>query len=347
LKIIHTADLHLESSLTSNLRVLNRSSRNQELLDNFKRLIDYAKTHEVDRIIIAGDLFDTHIIMGKTRKFILDLIISSPSIDFIYITGNHEEDSFISKLDIIPSNFKFFDNDFFTIHYSDCDITGINYNETYNFKKLNLDPNKINILTIHGDINTNIKLNELKNKNIDYLALGHIHEYTKDKLDDRGVYVYPGCLEGRGFDETGPKGFSLINIVNNKIVSEFVPFARRVIHDIYCDITNCDSYQELRTLIDGKLADVSENDVLKLHITGKYSINIIKQNEALENYYSNKYYFVKLYDETSLKINPKEYENDISLKGEFIRNVLNSDLSEQDKNKVIEFGIKALLKEEV
>ena len=33
-----------------------------------------------------------------------------------------------------------------------------------------------------------------------------IHKYKKEKLDNRGVYCYSGCLEGRGFDECGEKG---------------------------------------------------------------------------------------------------------------------------------------------
>ena len=41
----------------------------------------------------------------------------------------------------------------------------------------------------------------------------------------------------------------------------------------------------------------------------------------------------------------KKYVNDVSLKGEFIRNVMNSNLSQEEKVKVIEYGIKALIKE--
>ena len=67
----------------------------------------------------------------------------------------------------------------------------------------------------------------------------------------------------------------------------------------------------------------------------------------LEETLNEKYYFAKVSDESKLKINPRDYENDISLKGEFIRNVLSSDMSDDDKNMVIEYGIKALLKEEI
>ena len=36
-----------------------------------------------------------------------------------------------------------------------------------------------------------INIKSLKNKNIDYLALGHYHKFEIEKLDNRGVYCYP------------------------------------------------------------------------------------------------------------------------------------------------------------
>ena len=43
------------------------------------------------------------------------------------------------------------------------------------------------------------------------------------------------------------------------------------------------------------------------------------------------FYFAKIYDETILKIDYMKYENDASLKGEFIRLVLKQDLPEEEK----------------
>ena len=51
--------------------------------------------------------------------------------------------------------------------------------------------------------------------------------------------------------------------------------------------------------------------------------------------------------DTHLKIDYNEYENDASLKGEFIRMVLQSDLSEEQKTEVIRCGILALSGEEI
>ena len=77
------------------------------------------------------------------------------------------------------------------------------------YHTLSLDADQCNIVVLHGqeseysarDKAEIIHLTALKNKGIDYLALGHIHSYKQERLDARGVYCYPGCLEGRGFDE--------------------------------------------------------------------------------------------------------------------------------------------------
>lgn len=44
----------------------------------------------------------------------------------------------------------------------------------------------------------------------------------------------------------------------------------------------------------------------------------------LYNLMEDDFFFVKIKDETKLILDPKDYENDISLKGEFIRHVMAS-----------------------
>ena len=346
MKIIHTADLHIDSPLGTNLTILKQKERKRELLLNLERLIEYANDHIVKAIIISGDLFDKARISIKTREYVFNLIIGNPTIDFILIAGNHDETSFIDSMEIIPANLKIFDNEFSTIHYQGLDITGINYKEKYDFNKLHLNKDTLNILCMHGDINSEIDINKLKNKGIDYLALGHIHKYSKGEIDDRGVYAYPGTLEGRGFDEIGEKGFILLDITDT-INSKFIPFAKRKLHDISINITGMDSYLDIRRNIELKLNDISPLDMVKVRLIGNYDLNMIKQNDMLEEALNEKFYFARISDESKLRVNAKDYENDISLKGEFIRNVLSSDLSDDDKNMIIEYGIKALLKEEI
>lgn len=98
-----------------------------------------------------------------------------------------------------------------------------------------------NIILLHGQVSDTmgmdrIYLRRLRNKQIDYLALGHVHKHQEGKLDDRGKYAYSGCLEGRGFDEIGEHGFILLT-VEDEIKTEFIPFQERLIVEEKVDIS--------------------------------------------------------------------------------------------------------------
>ena len=100
---------------------------------------------------------------------------------------------------------------------------------------LELNREDFNIVMLHGQDSVRpgeelIALPLLRNKSIRYLALGHIHSYKCEKLDLDGRYCYCGCLEGRGFDECGEKGFVLLDINGDRLSSEFIPFAYRKMH---------------------------------------------------------------------------------------------------------------------
>jgi len=73
MRIIHTADLHLDSSFEANLNSIKAKERKRELLLSFEALVNYAKENNVKAIIIAGDLFDKPRVSMKTRDFILDV----------------------------------------------------------------------------------------------------------------------------------------------------------------------------------------------------------------------------------------------------------------------------------
>ena len=350
MKIIHTADLHLDSRLETNLDPIKAKERKRELLISFENLVNYAINNEVDAILISGDLFDRPKTSTKTKEYILDVMEQASPIEFFLICGNHDEDSFSKHLVKLPANLHIFSDKWETISFKDVDITGISLQEISpaTYDNLVLDKDRLNIVMLHGDINQNksIPLNMLKDRYIDYLALGHYHKYQKGKLNQRGIWAYPGCLEGRGFDESGQKGFILLNI-NTSIETKFIPFAKRVLHDIEVDITNCENWADIKKNINLKLSDIQTTDMVSIRLVGAYDLDLIKQNEILEASLNQQYFFARVIDESRLRINPLDYENDVSLKGEYIRNVLKSDMPDDDKIRIIEYGIKALMKEDI
>ena len=193
-----------------------------------------------------------------------------------------------------------------------------------------------------------INLKELKNKNIDYLALGHIHSYKQEQLDKRGVYCYSGCLECRGFDECGEQGFVLLDIEENKIKSKFIPFASRNLYEIHVDITGTKENNEIEQRITKKIKSVPETGMVKIVLDGEVEIGEERDIEYLTKKFESNFYYLKIEDKPTIKIDYMKYKNDISLKGEFIRKVIEQDdLTEEEKSKIISTGIKALSGEDV
>lgn len=250
MKIIHCADLHLDSKMTSNLSKEQAKERKMEILRTYSRMIEYAKNNDVKAIIIAGDLFDTRNVSATARNLVKDSIMSNPDIDFYYLKGNHDSDNFISKLDEIPDNLKLFSNQWTSYSYGNITITGLEIdksNQAAMYNSLVLDNDNYNVVTLHGQLGDEISTGDLKNKGIDYLALGHVHEYQSGQLDNRGMYCYSGCLEGRGFDECGQKGFVVLDIDDEKLTAgfSFVPFAYRSLYTLYVDVTGAMTTQDV------------------------------------------------------------------------------------------------------
>ena len=91
MKLIHCADLHLDSKMNTHLGSQKAKERKTELLHTFTRMIDYAKDENVKQILIAGDLFDTRKVSATASNMVLELIQKNDDISFYYLRGNHDQ----------------------------------------------------------------------------------------------------------------------------------------------------------------------------------------------------------------------------------------------------------------
>lgn len=362
MKIIHCADLHLDSRMTANLSKEQARERKKEIIRTFTRMVEYAASNQVRVILIAGDLFDTRNVSAMARNTVRDMISTHPEIDFLYLRGNHDNDNFLSKMEELPENLLLFDEKWKAYRYGSIVISGVELsaaNRAMVYNSLVLNHDDYNIVTMHGQTANyrskeqaeNISLNDLCNKNIDYLALGHVHGYVQNKLDNRGVFCYAGCLEGRGFDECGPKGFVLLDVdeKSHSAVTSFVPIASRTLYTLEVDVSGAMTTSDAAARIEKAIAEQSypSGSMVKFVLTGDVEVDAEFNTDYLQDLFSDYFYFEKVYDKTKLRIDYSDYEKDASLKGEFIRMVLGSDMSEEQKTEVIRCGILALSGEEI
>ncbi|MGN0335777.1 MAG: exonuclease SbcCD subunit D [Lachnospiraceae bacterium] len=363
MKLIHCADLHLDSKMNTNLDKEKAKERNAELLRTFDRMIAYADACQIAGILIAGDLFDTKSVSATVRNAVEAVILDHPEIVFYYLKGNHDADNFLSNLERIPDNLKLFGSEWKSYDLGKVVISGLELsaeNTDRAYVSLMLDGKKFNIVMLHGqesetgakDRTEIIHLRALKNRGIDYLALGHVHSYKKERLDGRGIYCYPGCLEGRGFDECGEHGFTVLDIdeENGTYSHEFVPFASRKLYTEAVDVSGCLSTGDIASRILEVLEerDYSRKSLIRIRLKGFVDVDCEKDLNYLTAIFSNDYYFFKVDDETGWKVEVEDYLLDESLKGEFVRMVMNaSEMSEEEKKEVIRYGLQAIAGEEV
>lgn len=352
LKMIHCADVHLGSKMEAKLPKEKADQRKGEVRKTFHRLVEYAKAENVRVILLSGDVFDSDRPLKRDKEFFYDVVKGNPEIDFLYLRGNHDGEQSYTEEGL--SNLKTFSEEWTEYAYGDVRVCGIEISQSNAlslYSTLKLEKEKKNIVALHGQVATSagvdkIHLPSLADKNVDYLALGHVHSYAENRLDDRGRYAYSGCLEGRGFDELGEKGFILLEIEED-IKTTFIPFAQRTIHERTVDISSAANVYGAFVKVKSELLG-KPTDLYRITLVGELTFDNDGLAAEMENLLSSDCYFVSVKDKTLRKINPEDYAGDLTLRGEFVRGVLaRTDWSEERKNSVIALGLKALAGQEV
>ena len=349
MKILHTGDLHLDSTMETNFDPELASIRRKELLLTFSRMVDYAADNGVRVFLIAGDLFDTSHPSPDTVQYVMQCMADHPSIDFLCLSGNHTG-SFQPYNP--PTNYKTFPRqEFGAYRYGDVVIWGSENNAAYH--QLSPDESDVNIVTLHGEVRdaiTDLSIINPKfyqNKHIDYLALGHYHRMRMETLDERGKWAYCGTPEGRGFDESGEKGFILVDINGKQVSTVFIPFAKRTIHLISIDLSLIFSQREIEKKVQEQIVGIPKSDIIRITLRGITAPELNKDVRQLHASVEDQFFFVSVVDESSMVLRLESYEHDVSLRGEFVRTVMRSGLSQQDLDRIIRCGIQALNGEEI
>lgn len=363
MRLLHCGDIHLDSRFVSYLPEDKAAQRRSELVQAFKDLLKLGIEQKVDGIIIAGDLFDSDNSSKLTRDMVLSEIRRHSNMTFFYLRGNHDKGF---DTEAIPENLCLFGEEWtryaFNTRGRRIVIAGAEPGRRGISKlvqELKLKTDDINLVLLHGQIreyedandSQNIPLSLLRDRGIDYLALGHVHVYTKERLDNRGVYCYCGCLEGRGFDECGPKGAVLLNIneMSGQVESSFIPLSIRVYYECQIDVTGLTNQLELEELLNSRLTELGavEKDLIKISLIGESAASFAVNEEYLDRVYNDRFYYCRIKDMTRAAV-PVRQLGEASLSGEFLRLLdTRGDLSSEQKARVAKLGLGLLKGEEV
>lgn len=331
---LHTADLHLDSALKNLGDAAKAAVRRRELTDTFARMAEYASSNGVSGVIIAGDMFDEGKTSAAAKRQAAEIMKKNGGVTFFLLSGNHDKRAFDDDFTAaLPANaMALADGE--TVDFGSYTVTGVYGGAAV----APLDKDKFNIVVAHGQVDGDIKIRDYAGKNINYLALGHLHAYAKGKIDGRGVWVYSGCPEGRGFDETGEKGFVLFDTFGGE---KFVPFCKRRAREVSVDITGLDNYISQVDAARRAVEHMPDGDMFKIVLRGELDEGVAADVAAVREGLGGRF-FVRVTDETTIRLDEKRLLAEKSLKGEFFRAVKAAALPPEEKRVILKMGFAAL-----
>ena len=399
-RLIHTADLHLDSAFSSRFSKEEAEERRRNLLIAWNKLLQYGIERKVQAILISGDLFDSPVVSRSTMEIFLSSIRKNPEISFFYLRGNHDTKNTFRFRDDLPKNLFLFSKEGKKYRLKEkLVLLGQEFygterrseftEESYGTESLlelpeepeelveeellspssakdavqsiwNLKEEDCNILMLPGALREGgpevqneqgISLKQLSRYPIHYLALGHIHKREEGKCGSL-YYIYPGCLQGRGFDEEGEKGFYYLEIEEEtkEIKAEFVPLKEGEFRIIPLFLSEedgtLDAEEKIRESL--KKEGAEAKDSVRIILKGEKRAEEERNLRYLEKQLEEEYAYIEIKDETKLKLRKEEFIHEKGLKGEFLRMVCESEsLSEEEKEKLMILGIGLLQGEEL
>ena len=338
MKIIHTADVHLDSPLVG---VANAGLRRHELLLALRNLSEYANNNGVSAIIVAGDLFDDRFATPQTVQSVADIVKSSSATWFV-LRGNHGGSAPYDKLQQLCPEVRFFGDDWAYYNLANVTICGreLGVSDVERWRELSLDSSRYNVVVLHGDVDDDsyglIDKHVLANSGAKYIALGHRHAFAEHKFGSVRA-CYSGVPECRGFDEVA-SGFVEIDTDTDKV--RFVQRAIRSVITKNIDITNITSDVALERAITDAIGDVSPRNYMNVVFSGTVSDGLhveMVAKQALEG----RFFALRVKDETRTKVDLQKLSQEVSLRGEFVKLAMEVD-DEQLRDEVIKLGLAAL-----
>lgn len=355
MRILHAADLHLDSvfaGLPQDQALLLR----QESRDTLRRMVDWANDHAVDVMLLAGDVFDADRLYSQTAETLASALARFRGRIFL-APGNHDYFAPGSGYGAVqwPENVHLFTSRYpetVELPELNASVTGAAFTApeeyaAFDGRELAGGSAAIRLGLLHGEVTRQeskyrpIAPEEIAETGLSYLALGHVHRFSGILTAGQTRYAYPGCLVGRGFDETGDKGFLFGTVTPEKAELEFVPFARRRYRSVAADITDADPAQAVRQALG---ADC-QNDICRVLLTGtrEGQFSLKRLGHELEGFCA----VLELTDETRLREDLWAHCGEDSLRGLFLQELRRRyDAADETQReqvlRAVQFGLSAL-----
>lgn len=355
IRIIHAADLHLDAPFQA-LGTEKASVRRSEQRALLGRIATETKARNADILFLAGDVFDSGDVYAETKEALL-AALDAVRIPVFIAPGNHDWYARRSPYACLafPENVHIFRTsrlESVLLPELEVRVWGAGYTSPTCAGLLRgfhapTEKGVTQLLVLHAELGRPespycpVTETELSQSGLRYAALGHIHMGSGLRRAGECFYAWPGCPEGRGFDECGEKGIWEIDIDGETVCAEFIPTAARRYEKLRVEV-GTDALASVRAALPEHTAE----DIYKIILTGESSAapDLSYLRQALEP----DFFALTLADETCPTRDLWARAGENSLAGRFLRRMqqrMEAAQSEEEKMmllRAVRCGIAAL-----
>ncbi len=291
IRILHTADLHLDSPLRS-LAMRNPALEARVRMASrvaLENMVRYCLDEDVQALLIAGDLYDGQERSAKTAAYFATQMqrLGAAGIQVFYIKGNHDAENPISGEIALPDNVHVFDGRGGKARLGETDIWihGVSFRDKHAPDSLLAKypppvPSAINIAMMHTSLSGAVghdpyapcTVADLAASGFDYWALGHVHKREVHGQDP--WIVMPGMPQGRDIGEAGAKSATLLSIDAGRIAISEVATSVVEFRDVTCDLGALDGHDGVRNALRAALRAQSKAGaaIVRVRLSGETPI---------------------------------------------------------------------------
>ena len=278
LKILHSADWHLDSpfsSFSEEQRAILR--RAQAQLPG--KIADLCRRESCDLVLLAGDLFDGE--AARETVEILKEALKACCVPVFISPGNHDfcgpgspwlEERWPENVHVFTGGLESV-----VLPELDCRVYGAGYKSMdcpgllEGFRAEGKE--RYCVAVLHGDPAVKnspycpVTSAQVRDSGLDYLALGHIHKAGAFRVGAT-LCAWPGCPMGRGWDETGEKGVCVVTLGDTAEI-------QAVTLDTLCFYEQeVDIGENAAAALEGVLPGAGSEDFYRVTLTGTGTVDI-------------------------------------------------------------------------
>ena len=358
MRFVVCADVHLDASFAwaGADRGVARRWRS-DLRRALVNVVELAVDRRADALLCAGDLYEHERFTPDTQAFLAKTFAEVAPLQVFLAPGNHDwfgPESLYETIDWSSNVHVFGSPELEPIELTPgLTLWGgahLGPANTGDFLQgFVVDRGGVNVALFHGSElswlqeqqdstapHAPFKAEEIEAAGLDHAFVGHLHT---PRLAAR--HTYPGNPNPLSFGETGERGAVIVDVADDgSVAREVHPVAQTELHERAVDVTGCVSRNDVLTRVRDEMAGIE--GVARVDIVGDLSSEIDLRAEDIRSEVAIEALMVRM-DEARVAYDLDAIADEqTTVRGRFVRDVLDADLDEDERRRVLVAGLRAL-----